>query len=80
MAEEGDLLVLDRDDLVAFLRHHPEAGLEMLGIMSRRIRETNLQLRRLSARNASDEMEQKQTRLDRLSTGWRPSAARFPSW
>jgi CRP/FNR family transcriptional regulator, cyclic AMP receptor protein len=66
MAEEGDLLVLDRDDLVAFLRHHPEAGLEMLGIMSRRIRETNVQLRRLSARNASDEMEQKQTRLDRL--------------
>jgi CRP/FNR family transcriptional regulator, cyclic AMP receptor protein len=66
IAEEGDLLVLDRDDLVAFLRSHPEAGLDMLGIMSRRIRETNVQLRRLSARNASDEMEQKQTRLDRV--------------
>jgi CRP/FNR family transcriptional regulator, cyclic AMP receptor protein len=65
-AEESELMVLDRDNLVAFLRHHPEAGLEMLGIMSRRIRETNVRLRRLAARNASDEIAEKQTPLQRV--------------
>ena len=64
-AEDSELMVLDRDNLVAFLRHHPDAGLEMLGIMSRRIRETNLRLRRLAARNASEEMAEKQTPLQR---------------
>ena len=64
-AEDCELMVLDRENLVAFLRHHPEAGLEMLGIMSRRIRETNLRLRRLAARNASTVMAGKQTRLQR---------------
>ena len=64
-AEDSELMVLDRENLVAFLRHHPEAGLEMLGIMSRRIRETNLRLRRLAARNASEEMAEKQTPLQR---------------
>src|SRR5215470_766043 len=64
-SEPCELLVLDRDNLVSFLSHHPEAGLEMLGIMSRRIRETNLRLRRLAARNASAVMAAKQTRLQR---------------
>lgn len=65
-AEDSELMVLDRESLVGFLRHHPEAGLEMLGIMSRRIRETNVRLRQLAARNASDEMAQKQTALQRV--------------
>jgi uncharacterized membrane protein len=65
-AEDSELMVLDRENLVGFLRHHPEAGLEMLGIMSRRIRETNIRLRQLSARNASDEMAEKQTPLQRV--------------
>jgi CRP/FNR family transcriptional regulator, cyclic AMP receptor protein len=65
-AEDSELMVLDRDNLVAFLRRHPEAGLEMLGIMSRRIRETNVRLRRLAARNASDVMAEKQTPFQRV--------------
>ena len=64
-AVDSELMVLDRENLVGFLRHHPDAGLEMLGIMSRRIRETNLRLRRLAARNASEEMAEKQTPLQR---------------
>ncbi len=37
----------------------------MLAIMARRIRETNAHLRRLSARNASDEIEEKLSPLQR---------------
>jgi CRP/FNR family cyclic AMP-dependent transcriptional regulator len=64
--EEGELLTLDRADIVDFIRRHPEAGLDMLAIMARRIRDTNTRLRRLSTRNASDEMEEKQTPLQRV--------------
>ncbi len=63
--EDCELLSLDREDILKFLRGHPEAGLDMLAIMARRIRETNTRLRRLSARNASDEMEEKLTPLQR---------------
>jgi CRP/FNR family transcriptional regulator, cyclic AMP receptor protein len=64
--EDCELLTLDREDLLGFIRRHPEAGLDMLAIMARRIRETNTRLRRLSTRNASTEMAERQTTLQRV--------------
>src|ERR1700687_669983 len=40
--EDCELFSLDREDLLGFVRRHPDAGLDMLAIMARRIRETNL--------------------------------------
>src|SRR5262249_44509135 len=65
-AEACELLTLSRDDIIEFIRRHPEAGLDMLAIMARRIRETNIRLRQLSARNASDEVDERLSRLQRV--------------
>ncbi len=64
--EEGEVLSLDREDLLGYVRRHPEAGLDMLGIMARRIRETNMRLRKMAARNANEAMEEKMTTLQRV--------------
>jgi CRP/FNR family cyclic AMP-dependent transcriptional regulator len=64
--EEGELLTLDREDLLNFVRLHPEAGLDILEIMARRIRETNMRLRQLAARNANEAMEERLTPLQRV--------------
>jgi uncharacterized membrane protein len=63
--EDCELLSLDRDDLLGFVRRHPDAGLDMLAIMARRIRETNLRLARMAARNANEAMEDRLTPLQR---------------
>jgi CRP/FNR family transcriptional regulator, cyclic AMP receptor protein len=67
--EDCEVLVLDREDLLGYVRGHPEAGLDMLAIMARRIRETNLRLTRMAARNANDAMEDRLTPLQR-SVDW----------
>ncbi len=63
--EDGEVLTLDREDLLGFVRHHPEAGLDMLAIMTRRIRETNARLASMAARNVNEEMEERLTPLQR---------------
>lgn len=63
--EDFEVLSLDREDLLGFVRRHPNAGLDMLAIMARRIRETNLRLARMAARNANESMEQRLTALQR---------------
>jgi CRP/FNR family transcriptional regulator, cyclic AMP receptor protein len=67
--EDCEVLVLDREDLLGYVRRHPDAGLDMLAIMARRIRETNLRLTRMAARNANDAMEDRLTPLQR-SVDW----------
>ncbi len=64
--EDCELLSLDREDLLGFVRRHPEAGLDMLAIMARRIRETNLRMARMAARNANEAMEERLTPLQRI--------------
>lgn len=63
--EDGEVLTLDREDLLGFVRRHPEAGLDMLAIMTRRIRETNTRLANMTARNVNEEMEERLTPLQR---------------
>lgn len=63
--EDGEVLTLDREDLLGFVRRHPEAGLDMLAIMTRRIRETNARLANMTARNVNEEMEGRLTPLQR---------------
>jgi uncharacterized membrane protein len=63
--EDGEVLSLDREDLLGYVRRHPEAGLDMLQIMARRIRETNLRLRQMAARNANEAMAERLSPLQR---------------
>ena len=63
--EDGEVLTLDREDLLGFVRRHPEAGLDMLAIMTRRIRETNTRLANMTARNVNEAMEERLTPLQR---------------
>jgi len=64
--EDGEVLTLDREDLLSFVRRHPEAGLDMLAIMTRRIRETNARLASMAARNVNEEMAERLTPLQRV--------------
>lgn len=65
--EESTLLVLDRDDLLVFLRKHPDAALDLLTTMGQRIRATDELLRRRVARNINEEMEIRSTPLERAA-------------
>ncbi len=53
MDEDGTLLSLGRDDLMRFLRRHPEAALGLLTELGHRLRATNERLRQAAARNAN---------------------------
>jgi CRP/FNR family transcriptional regulator, cyclic AMP receptor protein len=55
VVEDATLLMLDRDDLHAFLRAHPDAALDLLTTMGQRIRTTDELLRRRVARNINEE-------------------------
>lgn len=63
--EQSDLMVLNREDLLAFLRRHPEAALTMLTTMGQRIRSADEMLRRRVARNINLEMEIRSTELEK---------------
>jgi CRP/FNR family cyclic AMP-dependent transcriptional regulator len=65
--EEATLLVLDRDDLLAFLSQHPAASLDLLTTMGQRIRSTDEILRRRVARNINEEMEIRSTTVERVA-------------
>jgi uncharacterized membrane protein len=63
--DETELLELDRDDLLSFLRRHPDAALDLLSTMGQRIRSTDEILRRRVARNINLEMEFRSTALEK---------------
>ena len=65
--EEATLLVLDRDDLLAFLQQHPAASLDLLTTMGQRIRSTDQILRHRVARNINEEMEIRSTAVERIA-------------
>lgn len=65
--EDATLLTLDRDDLLAFLRRHPDAALDLLTTMGQRIRSTDEMLRRRVARNINEEMEIRSTTMERIA-------------
>ena len=69
VVEDAELLVLGRDELLHFLRQKPEAALDMMATMARRLRETDIKLRQMAVRNVNVEIEQKLTAVQRM-TDW----------
>ena len=65
--EDAELLVLDRDELLAFIRRYPDAALDLLTTMGQRIRTTDEILRRRVARNINEEMQIRTTTIDRIA-------------
>jgi CRP/FNR family cyclic AMP-dependent transcriptional regulator len=65
--EDTDLLVLDRDDLLTFLRKYPDAALDLLTMMGQRIRSTDEILRRRVARNINEEMAIRSTTIEKVA-------------
>ena len=65
--EAADLLVLDRQDLMTFLRAHPDAALDLLAIMGERLRSTDALLRSRVSRNPNEEIEIRSTTLERIA-------------
>jgi uncharacterized membrane protein len=64
--EPVELLALDRQQLQEFFRRHPDAALDMMTMMGRRMRATTDRLRQMAIRNAGEEAEQKVTPIERI--------------
>jgi uncharacterized membrane protein len=64
---DATLFVLDRPDLLAFLRRHPDAALDLLTTMGQRIRSTDEILRRRVARNINEELEIRSTTIEKVA-------------
>jgi uncharacterized membrane protein len=69
VTESADLLVLDRTALGEFIRRKPDAALDMMTVMGRRMRTTTMRLRQAATRNANEAIEQKLTPIERV-TDW----------
>lgn len=65
--EETTLFVLDREDLLRFLRRHPDAALDLLATMGQRMRSADEMLRRRVASNINEEMEVRSTTVERIA-------------
>jgi uncharacterized membrane protein len=64
--ETVELLALDRQQLQEFFRRHPDAALDMMTMMGRRMRATTDRLRQMAVRNAGEEAEHKVTPIERV--------------
>jgi len=62
-----EALRVDRGDLDHLLRLHPEAALELLTAMGRRMRVTAELLRHTASRNVNDEVEDRRTRIQKAA-------------
>jgi uncharacterized membrane protein len=72
--DETTLVVIDRDDLLALVKAHPAAALDMMSMLGKRIRATDLLVRnRVISRNVNEEIEEETpgigTRLSDFLTG-----------
>ena len=65
--EDAELLVLDRNALIDFIRRHPEVALDMMAVMGSRVRTTTNRLRQMATRNANEETEAKVTVMERIT-------------
>ncbi len=65
--EDSTLFVLHRDDLLAFLRRHPEAAFDFLTTMGQRMRNADEMLRRRVARNINEEHETRISTMDHIA-------------
>lgn len=58
VVEDGELLVLDRDDLQQLFRKRPDAALDMLAAMGRMTRKANALLQARVSRNVNEEVQE----------------------
>jgi uncharacterized membrane protein len=65
--ENLDALVVDRGDLSDFLRTHPEAAMDLLAAMGRRLRDSAKLLRHSVSRDINEETEDKRTRVMKIA-------------
>jgi uncharacterized membrane protein len=59
-AQDTELLELDRDDILLLVKKKPEAALHMLGAVGAMTRKADMLLRTRVARNANEEIEEKE--------------------
>lgn len=65
--EDSSLMVLSRDDLIAFLEQYPSAAIQMLAVAGKRLRSTGNEIRRRVTRNANDESADHRTLSDKAA-------------
>ncbi len=66
-AEDVELLVLDRGDLLKFIRRRPDTALDFLTVMGNRVRSADALLRKTVSRNVNEEMETRATLFERFA-------------
>jgi CRP/FNR family cyclic AMP-dependent transcriptional regulator len=65
--EDLEALAVDRDDLSHLFKVHPEAGLDIISAMGKRLRRTVELLRRTTSRNVNEEVEDRRTTVERAA-------------
>ena len=65
--QDMEALRVDRSNLDHFLKRHPEATLELLTAMGRRLRATSEKLRHTASRNVNEEIEDKRTAVQKTA-------------
>jgi len=67
VTKDAELLVVDREDLEAFLKQRPEAALDLLAATGRRLRETNRILRHSAAKDINEVEEDTRTTVMKVA-------------
>jgi len=65
--QDTEALRLDRANLEQFLQVRPQAAMDLLAAMGRRLRHTAEQLRHTASRNVNEEVEDKRTRVQKAA-------------
>jgi uncharacterized membrane protein len=65
--EDVEALEVDRGDLDAFLKLHPEAALDLLTATGKRLREAAKLLRNTASRNVNEEVEDKRNAVEKVA-------------
>lgn len=67
VTEDMEALRVDRNDLQYLFRRHPDAALDVLAAMARRLRKTAELLRHTATRNVNEEVEDKRTVVEKAA-------------
>jgi CRP/FNR family transcriptional regulator, cyclic AMP receptor protein len=67
VTEDLEALCLNRNNLEKFIRQHPQAALDMLSVMGRRLRQDVEMLRHTASRNVNEAMEDHRTNLQKAA-------------
>jgi CRP/FNR family transcriptional regulator, cyclic AMP receptor protein len=70
VVEDGQLLVLDREDLQQLFRKRPDAALDMLAAMGRMTRKANALLQARVSRNVNEQVEQARDNIVMRTADW----------